>query len=196
MMRGLLDFIKSGAKASVTTEGETALVSKASLKTDREKSIGQIPALLISTSRWLCLDLTSSTAAVMEESEVISNWTREMDPAGFEACMEASAFWPFSSERLPIMIWKLDCAAKSWQAARPMPLLPPVTRTVIFAVDILIAYLNLRGRCISQGEEVHASLFASATNRCVIYRYLFLVWHVVVTSICEDTLTPRGTKSG
>ena len=103
MTRGAADWRRMGANASVTIAGEMAFVSRQSRRVEREKSVGQTPALLIRMSRWPCWALTSATAAAMEASEVMSSWTREMAAPGVEDWMDEMAFWPFSHERLPMM---------------------------------------------------------------------------------------------
>ena len=82
-----------------------AFVSMQSRRVEREKSVGQMPALLMRMSRWPCLASTSCRAAAMDASEVISSWTKETVPAGSEDWMDESAFWPFSRERLAMMQW-------------------------------------------------------------------------------------------
>ena len=90
MMRGELDLSRRGAKAWVTIAGEMALVSTHSRRSCREKSVGQIPALLIKMSSFPCWDSTSLTAAAMETSDVMSSWTREMDARGLDVWIERS----------------------------------------------------------------------------------------------------------
>lgn len=67
------DWSRSGEKKVVTSAGEMVLVSRQERRVEREKSTGQIPALLIRMSRWPCVVLTFSTAAVMEVSDVMSS---------------------------------------------------------------------------------------------------------------------------
>ena len=97
----LLLLSKSGAKACVTSAGEMAFVSMQSRTTSRVKVEGQMPALLMRTSRWEWFASTCLTAAAMEVSEVMSSWMREM----LEDLMDANAFCPLSRERLPMMQW-------------------------------------------------------------------------------------------
>lgn len=110
MILGFDDFLSRGMTASVRIVGPNTLVSKIARRVSRDGHFsvgpsGQIPALLMKTSRRPKSASSFWAAAVMVESFVASSSSRLKDPWTFFSSSSLRTFSPFERLRAPITTW-------------------------------------------------------------------------------------------